>query len=101
SNFTGPNVVAAHSDDGGRTWSKPVTVATGLGNPGSNGVVIFNDKDYIAADRGPTSAFRNRAYVTWTRFHFKFSGGASPVFFRSPISISSSDDGETWSGQQK
>jgi hypothetical protein len=99
-NFTGPDVVVAHSDDGGLSWSGPVTVATGMGNAGSNGLITFNDKEYVAADRSASSAFRNRAYVTWTRFQFKFSGGASPTFFRSPISVSSSDDGQNWSDQQ-
>ena len=96
-NFTGPDVVVAHSDDGGLTWSNPVRVASGLGNAGGNGRLVFNDKDYIAVDTSATSPFRNRVYATWTKFEEKFSPGNAPVFFRSPISVSFSDDGESWS----
>src|SRR5712692_691016 len=100
-NFSGPDVVVAHSDDGGLSWSHPVTVAGGLGNAGSNGRLVFNDKDYLAVDTSATSPFRNRAYVTWTRFEEKFSPGNSPVFFRSPITMSSSDDGSNWSAARE
>src|SRR5712691_4990429 len=94
SNFTGPDVVVAHSDDGGLSWSNPVTVATGLGNAGANGQLVFNDKDYLAVDTSATSPFRNRAYVTWTRFKEKITPGSSPVFFNAPIMVSFSDDGD-------
>src|SRR5262249_47354172 len=92
-NFTGPDVVVARSQDGGLTWSHPVQVAAGLGNAGSNGQLVFNDKDFIAVDTSATSVHQNRVYVTWTRFE---ESGTS-AFFRSPIMVSHSDDGVSWS----
>ena len=94
-NYTGPSVVVASSTNGGLTWSKPVTVASGGGNAGSNGGDIFNDKDYIAADTNATgSPYKNRVYLTWTRFEEKFTG-AKP-FIRLPVVLSRSDDGVRW-----
>jgi hypothetical protein len=93
SNYTGPSVVVASSADGGLSWSNPVTVASGLGNAGSNGQLVFNDKEFIAADANATgSPFKNRLYVTWTRYQ------QSKTSFRAPIVLSSSSDGgKTWS----
>jgi hypothetical protein len=102
-NFTGPSVVVARSDDGGFTWTNPVTVASGQGGIDRSGfgVEIFQDKDYIAADANPSSPHANRVYASWTSFQSKFSGGAAPVAFRSPIMISHSDDGVAWSAGQE
>ncbi len=100
-NFTGPSVVVTHSDDGGLTWSPYVTVASGqtaITKGKTNGPNIFNDKDYIAADAGAASPFRNRAYVTWTRFAQFFN--PQTAFFASPIHVSSSDDGQHWTADQ-
>ena len=98
-NFTGPSVVVARSDDGGVTWTNPVTVASGRGGIDASGlgVEIFQDKEYIAADTNATSPHPNRVYVSWTSFQSKFSGGAAPVFFRAPITVAVSDDGVSWS----
>ena len=94
--FTGPSVVVLTSNDGARTWSNPVTVARGQNadNKG-NSPIVFQDKEFIAVDTGATSPFRDRAYVTWTSFQEKFQGNAP--FFRSPITLSLSDDGLNWS----
>lgn len=93
--FTGPSVAVATSNDGGLSWSNLVTVARGQGavNGGAFGQLIFQDKEFIAADSFPGSPFRNRVYVTWTSFQER---GVSP-FFRSPIMVSFSDDGQHWS----
>ena len=98
-NFTGPSVVVAHSDDGGLSWSNPVTVAKGKNgiDARGNGVEVFQDKEFIAADASDTSPFKNRIYVTWTSFQSKFSSGRSPVSIRFPIMMSYSDDGVQWS----
>jgi hypothetical protein len=95
--FTGPSVVVAHSDDGGLSWTNPVTVATGKGavDPRGNGQLIFNDKEFIAADSNVASPFVNRAYVTWTSFREFFAGPLA--FFQSPIKVSYSNDGFNWS----
>lgn len=90
-NFTGPSVVVASSANGGLDWSNPVTAASGLGNAGSNGQLIFNDKEFIAADANATgSPYKNRVYVTWTRFQIFKS------FVRLPITLSRSGDGKSW-----
>lgn len=94
-NFTGPSVVVWRSGDGGATWTDPVTVAAGSGSVGSSGPILFNDKEFIAADTGPASPFRNRVYVSWTAFSFSGNG-----FSGSPIRVSSSDDGVGWSEPQ-
>jgi len=93
-NFTGPSVVVASSNDGGVTWSNPVTVASGhtaITHSVGFGPNIFNDKEYIAADANGSSPFHDRLYVTWTRFAQFFSPTAS--FFASPINVAVSDDG--------
>ncbi|HEU4383067.1 MAG TPA: exo-alpha-sialidase [Anaeromyxobacteraceae bacterium] len=96
--FTGPSVVVVTSDDGGLTWTKPATVASGQGavTSGSTGKLVFQDKEFIAADRfAASSPFAGRAYVTWTSFQER----SLPIGFagRSPIMTSRSDDGTAWS----
>ncbi|OLD15646.1 MAG: hypothetical protein AUJ01_11795 [Acidobacteria bacterium 13_1_40CM_3_65_5] len=95
-NFTGPSVVVASSDDGGVTWSKPVTVASGQGGIDAVGVgpQIFQDKDFIAVDTSAGSPHENRVYASWTSFQSKFAG---TTLFRSPIMTAFSDDGVNWS----
>jgi len=94
--FTGPSVVVATSDDGGLTWSHPVTVASGKGavTKGYTGKLVFQDKEFIAAD-----VSSGRAYVTWTSFQERYL----PVgyFGRAPIMTSWSDDGRSWSAPKE
>src|SRR6185369_690346 len=55
----------------------------------------LNDKEWIAVDHNPSSAFRDNIYVTWTRFLFNGHNGAytqSPIFF-----VRSTDGGATFS----
>ncbi|HEU5182283.1 MAG TPA: exo-alpha-sialidase [Candidatus Polarisedimenticolia bacterium] len=95
--FTGPDVVVATSFDGGSSWESPVTVAhgTNAATPKRGfGPLLFNDKDFLAVDVGPGSPYRDRAYVTWTGFETVFS--PNQAFFRSPVMLSSSDDGIHW-----
>mgnify|MGYP003577069080 CR=1 FL=1 len=97
-NFTGPSVVVARSDDGGLSWSSPATVARGFTaiTKGKRfGPNVFNDKDFIATDAGIGSPYRDRVYVTWTRFQDVFT--PKRAFFTAPIFLSYSDDGVTWS----
>ena len=97
-NFTGPSVVVARSDNGGLDWSAPITVARGftaITKGKRSGPNVFNDKDFIAVDADSLSPFRDRVYVTWTRFQEVLS--PKQAFFTAPIMLSYSDDGVAWS----
>jgi hypothetical protein len=90
---TPPNTVAVNKGTfnaaGQLTWGPPTFI-----NP-TTSPAIFNDKEWIAADSNPASPFRDRVYVTWTRFIFNPINGAyvqSPIFF-----ASSTDGGATFS----
>ena len=81
-----PDVIVAHSSDGGATWSSAAVVAKGTGSFGSKGT--FNDKEYIAAWGS------GNAIVTYTKFRDGIRGsyGGSPIF----ASVTH-DGGATWS----
>jgi hypothetical protein len=81
------DVVVSLSKDGGITWGRPVQVADGIGADDS-AHEIFNDKPWITTDTNPASPYYGRTYVTWSGFGF-----ASGHYLRSPIMMSSSDDG--------
>jgi hypothetical protein len=81
-----PDVLAATSGDGGKTWTTPQRVASGTGTFGSAGK--FNDKEEIAAWG------HGNAIVTWTVFN-QGQGGA---YLSSPIYASvTHDGGQHWS----
>ena len=52
--------------------------------------VFFNDKEWIAVDANPSSPFRDRIYVTFTRFLFNPING---FYAQSPIMLAISTDG--------
>ncbi|MGQ0797507.1 MAG: hypothetical protein ACT4OI_06575, partial [Methanobacteriota archaeon] len=75
------SIWAAHSSDGGFTWTVTIVALGGKG--------VFHDHEQIAADRSAASPFRNHLYISWT----KFVG-----FGLTPIVVSrSTDGGATWS----
>jgi hypothetical protein len=87
-----PNTVAVNRgtfDASGRLhWSQPTFVNQ------TTSPSILNDKEWIAADSHAASPFRDRVYLTWTRFVFNPTKGSyvqSPIFF-----ASSSDGGRTF-----
>lgn len=91
-----PNTVAVNKGtfdgSGALSWSAPTFI-----NP-TTSPAIFNDKEWIAADHFATSAFRDRVYVSWTRFIFNPINGA---YVQSPINlVYSTDGGKTFSAPQ-
>lgn len=74
------------------TWSQPTFI-----NP-TTAPSTLNDKEWIAADANPSSPFRDRVYVTWTRFIFNPVNGR---YVESPIDFAfSKDGGKTFSTPQ-
>jgi hypothetical protein len=77
---------------GNLSWSAPTFINA------TTSPAIFNDKEWIAADANASSPFRDRVYVTWTRFIFNAATGA---YVQSPIfEAHSSDGGATFSAPQ-
>jgi hypothetical protein len=88
-----PNTVAVNKgtfdSSGNLTWSAP-TFINATTSPST-----LNDKEWIAVDANPASPFRDRVYVTWTRFIFNAAHGN---YVQSPIAFAySSDGGATFS----
>ena len=79
-----PNTVTVNkgtfASGGDLSWSAPTFINA------TKSPAVFNDKEWIAADANVGSAFRDRVYVSWTRFIFNPKNGAyvqSPIFFAS------------------
>lgn len=77
-----PNTVAVNkgtfSGGGTLTWGPPTFI-----NPTTSPATL-NDKEWIAADWHSGSSFKDRVYVSWTRFIFNPANGMyvqSPIFF--------------------
>jgi len=88
-----PNTVTVNKgtfDGAGHlSWGAPTFI-----NP-TTSPAVFNDKEWIAADSHASSHYRDRVYVTWTRFVFAAGTGN---YVQSPISFAySSDGGQTFS----
>ena len=90
-----PNTVAVNKGTfsaGKVTWSAPTFI-----DP-TTAPSILNDKEWIAADSNVASPFRDRVYVTFTRFIFNPVDGR---YVQSPIfEAHSSDGGHTFSSPQ-
>jgi hypothetical protein len=87
-----PNTVAVNKGtfdgSGHLSWSAP-TFINQTTSPST-----LNDKEWIAVDSHTGSPFKDRIYVTWTRFLFSAGTGA---YVQSPIAfVSSSDGGATF-----
>jgi hypothetical protein len=91
-----PNTVAVNrgtfDTEGKLTWGPPTFI-----NP-TTSPSVMNDKEWIGVDWHASSPFRDRVYVSWTRFVFKANTGA---YVQSPISfVYSKDGGQTFSSPQ-
>ena len=88
-----PNTVAVNKgtfDGSGKlTWGPPTFINQ------TTAPSTLNDKEWIAVDTNTSSPFKDRIYVTWTRFIFQAGTGnyvQSPIFF-----AFSTDEGATFS----
>ena len=94
--LSAPNTVAVNQgtfDGSGNLKWGPPTFINATTSP-----TVFNDKPWIAVDSHASSPFRDRVYVTWTRFIFKARTG---TYVQSPISFAySSNGGKTFSTPQ-
>jgi hypothetical protein len=83
-----PNTVTVNkgtfASGGQLSWSAP-TFINATTSPS-----VFNDKEWIAADANVGSTFRDRVYVSWTRFIFNPKNG---TYVQSPIFLASSSNG--------
>lgn len=88
-----PNTVAVNKGtfdgSGNLTWGPPTFINQ------TTTPTILNDKEWIAVDWHASSQFKDRVYVSWTRYLFSASKGnyvQSPIFF-----AYSTDGGTTFS----
>jgi hypothetical protein len=83
-----PNTVAVNKGtfdgNGNLTWGPPTFIDQ------TTSPSVLNDKEWIAADSNPSSPFRDRVYVTYTRFLFNPDSGS---FVQAPIQFAYSNDG--------
>ncbi len=91
-----PNTVAVNRGTfdgaGNLSWGPPTFINQ------TTAPSTLNDKEWIAVDSHASSPFKDRVYVTWTRYIFNPHNGA---FVQSPINfVSSSDGGATFSAPQ-
>jgi hypothetical protein len=91
-----PNTVAVNKgtfDGSGKlTWGPPTFINQ------TTSPAILNDKEWIAADSHVSSPFRDRVYVSWTRYIFNAANGN---YVQSPIAFAfSSNGGATFSTPQ-
>ncbi len=87
-----PNTVTVNKgtfdNSGHLTWSAPTFI-----NPTTSPAVL-NDKEWIGVDANASSSFRDRIYVSWTRYVFNANNGnyvQSPIYF-----VYSTDGGKTF-----
>lgn len=91
-----PNTVAVNKGtfdgSGHLTWGAPTFINQ------TTSPAVLNDKEWIAADHYTTSPYRDRVYVSWTRFLFNPNNGR---YTQSPIFLAySTDGGHTFSAPQ-
>lgn len=91
-----PNTVTVSkgtfNGSGQLTWGAPTFINA------TTAPSTLNDKEWVAVDSNPASPFRDRIYVTWTRFIFNANNGS---YVQSPIAVAySTDGGQTFSSPQ-
>ena len=91
-----PNTVAVNKGTfdgaGNLSWGAPTFINQ------TNAPSTLNDKEWIVADSNPNSPFRDRIYLSWTRFLFNPVQGN---YVQSPIAfVYSTDGGKTFSTPQ-
>jgi hypothetical protein len=90
-----PNTIAVNKgtfdSNGNLTWGPPAFINQ------TTSPSTLNDKPWIAVDSNAASPFRDRVYVTWTRFIFNPVMGR---YVQSPIAVAFSADGHSFSSPQ-
>jgi hypothetical protein len=83
-----PNTVAVNkgtfAGNGSLSWGPPTFIGQ------TTSPAVLNDKEWIGADWHVSSPFRDRVYVSWTRYIFNPNNGA---YVQSPIAFVYSTDG--------
>jgi len=83
-----PNTVTVNKGtfdgSGALTWSQPTFINQ------TSAPSVLNDKEWIAADWHASSPYKDRVYVSWTRFIFNPAKGS---YVQSPIFLAYSKDG--------
>ncbi len=82
-----PNTVAVNKGTfggGGLSWGPPTFINQ------TTSPATLNDKEWIGADWHASSPFRDRVYVSWTRYLFNPANGN---YVQSPIAFAYSTDG--------
>ena len=83
-----PNTVAVNkgtfSGGGSLSWGPPTFINQ------TTSPSVLNDKEWIGVDWHVSSPFRDRVYVSWTRYIFNAHNGS---YVQSPISFAYSTDG--------
>lgn len=83
------DVAVYRSLDGGADFGSPAIVTSDTSQP--NNAQVLADKYYLAVDKGNTSPYKDRIYVTWA----EYSAGLSSIMM-----AYSSDNGASWSSKK-
>ena len=83
------------SNNQGQTFGGPIVLHEDVSDPNQT-PILFNDKNWIAADNTPTSPFYGRTYVVWDQVR---CADVNCAVTSQPVVLRTSDDGgKTWSG---
>jgi hypothetical protein len=85
--FGGEQITVSRSYDDGSTWANPVE-ATSTDNKSD-----FDDHEWIAVDKSPSSPYFGRVYVFWAVYCNTCSGNGGVKLYLAH----SADEGRTWS----
>ena len=98
------SIVISKSEDGGRSWSPPITVSTGDIYVLEDKIVVkFLDRPRITVGPDPYDLDKDRIYVTYTEFVLRYPLAPQYPYVMAPMIsttiklVYSVDGGRTWS----